>query len=136
MEQKKKKILLFENSIFLLEIYYSALIGADYEVITADNLESCMLIAAEKPNLILIDIMTPKINGLEVLECLKSENQTKDVPVVVLATTGQEKLIAEIIKMGARGFLLKDHLTPKDLVLRINEFLEESKLTEEQQNSI
>lgn len=136
MERKKKKILLFENSIFLLEIYYSALISADYEVITADNLESCMLIASEKPNLILIDIMTPKINGLEILACLKSDNQTKDVPVVVLASTGQEKLISEIIKMGARGFLLKDHLTPKDLVLRINEFLEESKLTEEQEKSI
>lgn len=123
MEKKDKKILLFENSLFLLDVYLSALLSANYEVIPVSSVNECLEKALKKPDLIILDIMAPKLNGIGVLKLLKKNSGTKDVPVVMLASVDQQNLLREVLNLGAQGFLLKERLTPSDLVERIDEFL-------------
>jgi two-component system, OmpR family, phosphate regulon response regulator PhoB len=132
--EKKKKILLLENSVFLLEVYLSALANANFEVVKAQSAEECLNLAHEGADLIIIDIMDPGINMSGILKELKGNSLTKDIPVIILATGEQEKIITEVLKLGAQGFLLKEHLTPSDLVTRIEEFLPSPILNTEQKN--
>lgn len=124
----KKKILLFENSLFLLEVYLSALVSANYEVVTVGTAEQCLKEALKKPDLIILDVIQPKLNGLKILKSLKENSGTKDVPVVMLVSVDQQNLLKEVLELGAQGFLLKERLTPTDLVARIDEFLEKPPL--------
>lgn len=124
----KKKILLFENSLFLLEVYFLALISANYEVVTVGTSEQCLKEALKKPDLIILDVIQPKLNGLKILRSLKENGGTKDVPVIMLASVDQQNLLKDVLELGAQGFLLKERLTPQDLVARIDEFLEKPPL--------
>ncbi len=120
----RRKILLFEDSPFLLEIYMQALNNANFEVVTAKNEEELLQFSLTNPSIILIDIMAIRANSTNLVEQLKQNPQTQNIPVVILASSDQEKLITEVLKQGAKGFLLKERLTPQDLVNRIEEFLE------------
>lgn len=124
----KKKILLFENSLFLLEVYLAALTDANYAVVSVETVEQCLREALKKPDLIILDVIQPKLNGLMILKSLKENSGTKDVPVVMLASVDQQNLLKEVLELGAQGFLLKERLTPQDLVARIDEFLEKPPL--------
>lgn len=134
MENRKKRILLFESSVFLLEVYLKSLIDSDFEVITIDNPEDVGKIAELNPDLIVLDIMSPKINGKEVLKHIKDDFTVSNIPIIIIASAEQEKTINELLQLGASGFLLKENLTPTELVKRMQEFSEEASLSEEQKN--
>lgn len=133
--EKKKKILLLENSVFLYDVYYTALVNANYEVVKAQNAEECLNKALEGADLIIVDIVDPGINTTELLKELKANDLTKEIPVIILAAAEQEKIITDILKQGAQGFLLKENLTPSDLVSKIEEFLPAPDLSSEQRNA-
>lgn len=123
MDKKREKILLVEDELFIRELYERVLRQAGFEVLTASDGEEGLAQAQSKPNLILLDIMMPKLNGIEVLEKLKSDVQTKDVPVVLLTNLGQENIIQKALTIGAKGYLMKMKLTPYDLVAKVQDFL-------------
>lgn len=133
--EKKKRIILLENSVFLLEVYLSALLNANFEVLKAHNSQECIQLAMEGADIIIIDIIDPGLSVPELLSELKNNNMTSGIPVIILATSEQEKEIAEILKKGAQGFLLKERLAPTDLVSRIEEFLPPPDLSIQQKNA-
>jgi CheY-like chemotaxis protein len=101
------KILLIEDSKFQRIANQRALSKAGYEVIQAEDGEEGLRVARENiPDLILLDMMLPKISGLEVLRILKLEPLIKHIPVIVLTGLGQGNE-AKLLQDGAAAFLLK-----------------------------
>ncbi len=106
-ETKKMKILLIEDSKFQRIANQRALSKAGYDVIQAEDGEEGLRVARESiPDLILLDMMLPKISGLEVLRILKLEPLIKHIPVIVLTGLGQGNE-AKLLQDGAAAFLLK-----------------------------
>ena len=106
----KKTILLVEDSKFLRLASESALTRAGYEVCSAgDGEEALRMAAAKSPDLILLDMMLPKLGGPEVLQALKRNQETASIPVLVLSSLSQkneEKLRGE----GAAAYFEKSKL--------------------------
>jgi CheY-like chemotaxis protein len=103
----KVKILLIEDSRFQRVANERALIKAGYSVITAGDGEEGVRSALENsPDLILLDMMLPKVSGLDVLRALKGDALVKHIPVIVLSGLGQANE-AKLLKEGAAAFLVK-----------------------------
>ncbi len=118
-----KKILLIEDDKFIFDLYKRVLTQAGYEVMVAqDGEEGIKMAQNQKFDLILLDIMLPKKNGVEVLRDLKGNDLTKNIPVMVLSNLGQEDIIKDCLSLGAVGYLLKVEHLPQEVVGRINEF--------------
>jgi DNA-binding response OmpR family regulator len=101
------KILLIEDSRFQRVANERALIKAGYSVITAGDGEEGVRAALENsPDLILLDMMLPKVSGLDVLRALKGDALVKHIPVIVLSGLGQANE-AKLLKEGATAFLVK-----------------------------
>jgi two-component system alkaline phosphatase synthesis response regulator PhoP len=109
------KILLVDDSRFLRRAGEQALKRARYEVVTAADGEEALKVAQEQiPNLILLDMMLPKLPGLEVLRALKQDAATKDIPVIIL-TGLSERNSEKLLQEGAISYLEKsDKLLEKD----------------------
>jgi CheY-like chemotaxis protein len=107
------KILLVEDSKPIRRENESALFNAGYEVICAEDGESALQLAQEqKPDLILLDMILPKMSGPEVLKHLKSEPATAEIPVVVLSSLS-EKNRQKLLEEGAEEYLEKNALMPE-----------------------
>ena len=103
----KTKILLIEDSRFQRVANERGLIKAGYSVITAgDGEEGVRAALKNSPDLILLDMMLPKVSGLDVLRGLKGDLLVKHIPVVVLSGLGQANE-AKLLKEGAAAFLVK-----------------------------
>jgi CheY-like chemotaxis protein len=107
VDSLKMTILLVEDSRFLRVASERALLKAGYEVVSASDGEAALLTARERiPNLILLDMMLPKLDGLGVLRALKHDPQTADIPVIVLTGLGKQNEW-KLMKEGATAFLTK-----------------------------
>lgn len=123
-----KKILLIEDEFYIRDLYRMILEKAGFEVLLAEDGEKGYNLAQKLPNLILLDIMLPKMNGIILLKKLKEETRTKNIPVVLLTNLGQEEVIKAAFDSGASGYFLKAGLNPNELVKKINLFLENPNL--------
>jgi CheY-like chemotaxis protein len=125
MSNTTKKILLVEDEFFIRDLYERYLTKNGYEVISAIDGEDGLNKAKEnKVDLILLDIMMPKLTGMEVLKKIKTEdNISKDTPVYLLTNLGPESIIKEAFKLGAEGYLLKAKMLPKQIVEEIKKIL-------------
>ena len=114
------KILLVDDSRFLRKAGEQALRRAGYEVVTAGDGDEALKIAQELiPNLILLDMMLPKLPGLEVLRALKKNAATKDIPVIIL-TGLSERNSEKLLQEGATSYVEKsDALLEKDGVVLV-----------------
>ncbi|MBI2595643.1 response regulator [Candidatus Daviesbacteria bacterium] len=119
----KGKILLVEDESFISELYQKILTEAGYQVITVIDGEQALKMASSDLNLILLDIMIPKLNGIEVLKKLKSQESTKKIPVVLITNLGSENIINYAFRIGAQGYLMKMRLTPFEILNKVDEFL-------------
>lgn len=120
---KKKKILLVEDELFIRELYERTLKQAGYEVKTAIDGVEALKFATPDLDLILLDIMLPKMHGIDVLKKLKAQDNTKKIPVVLITNLGQESIIKDAFNIGAQGYLMKMRLTPYEILNKIEEFL-------------
>ncbi len=124
-DHTKARILLVEDDFFLSDIYQTKLAVEEYDVVVAqDGLEGLEKAQKENPDLILLDIMLPKMDGLEVLKKLKSEAITKNIPVILLSNLGQEFVVKGGMNLGAVDYLLKSDLTPREVIDKIKKYLD------------
>ena len=118
------KILLVEDSKTIREENESALLKAGYDVICAEDGESAMELAqTQAPDLILLDMILPKVSGPEVLRRLKLDRATADIPVVVLSSLS-EKNREKLVEDGAEDYLGKNSLMPVRGINRLPQELE------------
>lgn len=122
-ENSKSRILLIEDELFINDLYKRILIQAGFQVESAYDGEQALEIAKTKPNLILLDIMIPKLNGIEVLQRLKADLNTKSIPVVMLTNLGQAEIVKQAFGLGAQGYFLKMKLSLQQLISESEDFI-------------
>jgi len=121
---KGKKILIVEDDRFLHSLIGDKLSKAEAELIAAFDGETGLEKATEeRPDIILLDILLPGIDGFEVLRKIKEDPELKDIPVIILSNLGQEDDIKKGTELGAEEFLIKANFTLEDILKKINEVL-------------
>ena len=119
-----KKVLIVEDDEFLRSLTAKRLEKEGYEVAVAVDGETAVgTIQEEKPNLILLDLLLPGLNGFQVLEKIKALDDLKDIPVVVFSNLGQREDIEKAKSLGANDFLIKANFTLDDVTAKVNEYL-------------
>jgi len=120
-----KKILLIEDDKFLRELMVKKLLTMDYDVVSAVDGESGLsMIKEAKPDVVLLDLILPGINGFEVLEKAKQDPEIAHIPVIILSNLGQKEDIEKGQKLGAVDFMIKAHFTPQEVVNKLKNILE------------
>jgi len=120
----KQKILIIEDDGFLASIYAQKLELEGFEVAFANNGEDGLKLAQkDKPDLVLLDLLMPRMDGFEVLEKLKAEPDTRDIKVLVLTYLGQKEDVERCMKLGAAGYVIKAHSLPQETVKRVKALL-------------
>lgn len=124
MPKEKIKILLVEDDTFLLGMYATKFELDGFKVIMAEDGEKAIRAALkELPDIILLDIILPKLNGFEVLKQLKLEPTTAEIPVILLTNLSQKDEIEQGLKIGAEDYLIKAHFMPSEVVEKIKKIL-------------
>ncbi len=118
------KILVVEDDDFLLQMYATKLATENFKVLTALNgNEALKVVEKEKPDLILLDLNLPEVDGFTVLEELKSKDDTKDIPVIVLTNFAQKEDINRCLDLGAEDYLIKAHFVPSEVIDKVKKVL-------------
>ena len=113
---EKKRILVIDDEPNLLEVIRLRLEANDYEVLTAqDPLAGLEIAKEEMPDLIIMDVIMPKVNGLRLLRILKREDETKDIPVIILSVKWHDNNHKAGVDAGADYYLTKPY-DPKELL--------------------
>lgn len=119
-----KKILIIEDDEFLRQLVSKKISSEGFEVISAvDGPEGLEKTESEKPDLILLDLLLPTIDGFEVLSKIKTNKETSGIPVIILSNLGQQEEINKGMKLGAQDFLVKAQMTPDEIAEKIKEML-------------
>lgn len=120
-----KRILLVEDDRFLRRACEASLRQRGFTVIAAaDGEEGLRQARAEHPDLILLDLLMPKLAGVEVLRALKADPATKSIPVLILSNSSREQDVAEVSSLGAVDYWVKADLSLKELGDRVARLLE------------
>ena len=124
MEPRMIKILVCEDEVHIQRLVRLVLEKQGYEVAVANNGDECLKLLGDglEPDLVLLDILMPGIDGLQVLRTIKSNPTLKNLNVVLLTALAQENVVLQGIKLGARDYIRKP-FSPKDLVQRIQKHL-------------
>ena len=118
------KILLVEDDSNLREIYGARLDAEGYEIIAAaDGEEALALAVRERPDLIISDVMMPKISGFDMLDIIRTTPETKNVKVIVMTALSQEEDRLRGEQLGADKYVVKSQVTLDDIVSMVNELL-------------
>ena len=122
MDEAVRRILLAEDDRFLRKAAETALKRHGFAVIAAvDGEEALRMTRAEAPDLVLLDLIMPKMQGFEVLRALKADPGTAAIPVIILSNLGQDSDVKQAMDAGAAGYFVKANLSLQDLVKRVGE---------------
>ncbi|MDH4330302.1 MAG: response regulator transcription factor [Candidatus Moranbacteria bacterium] len=120
----KKIILLAEDDVFVSDIYYRKLTNEGFDVKLASNgLEAIEKLKKDVPDLILLDVMMPYMNGKEVIKELKAKDEWKNIPVIFLTNVSEKDDMEPEILEQADKYLIKSHFTPAEVVEKIKSLL-------------
>ena len=120
----KKRILIIEDDQDVRELYSEVLRDEGFEVAEAvDGQSGLAKVLAGAYDLVLLDIMLPKFDGLEILKTVKEKAEVKGIPVILLTNLGREAIIKEGFSLGADGYLIKSEHTPEEIVDEVRKFL-------------
>ncbi|OHA63970.1 MAG: hypothetical protein A3J30_00025 [Candidatus Wildermuthbacteria bacterium RIFCSPLOWO2_02_FULL_47_9c] len=122
------KILLIEDDKFLRELIIQKLGKEGYDVTEAPEGEAGLSkMQKDKPDLVLLDLILPGIDGFEVLSRMKKDPNLASIPVIILSNLGQRDDMQKGIALGAKDYLIKAHFTPGEIVEKIRGTLQEPK---------
>lgn len=121
-------ILIIEDDKFLRELISRKLLSEGFKIEEAIDGEEGLAKAKEtKPDLILLDLILPGLDGFEVLQRIKDDPSTASIPVLILSNLGQKDEIERGLSLGAVDFLVKAHFTPEEIVSKMKEVLPKKK---------
>ena len=117
-----KSILLVEDYPFLIDIYTTKLKESGFGVEVASDGESALRKVKEKePDLVILDIVLPQLDGWEILRQIKSDPKLKNIKIIILSNLGQKEEVERGVELGAVKYLIKAHYTPSQVVEEIKE---------------
>jgi len=118
------KVLIVEDDRYISKMYQLKLSLDGMDVQVADNGRiGVEKIKEFKPDIILLDVLMPELDGYEVLKIIKAEPESKDIPVLILSNLGQEDHIQKGMQLGATGYIVKSQYTPSKVVEKIKQVL-------------
>lgn len=121
------KILLIEDEWAFRWIFRDALEKESFEVIEAeDGQQGWELAQSAEPDLILLDLILPRLHGFEVLRRIQSDSRTREIPVLLISVLDQAELVKEGLKLGAREFFVKGLHTSHHLLAAVRRLLEKN----------
>ncbi|HDQ88818.1 MAG TPA: response regulator [candidate division WWE3 bacterium] len=119
-----KKIIIAEDDKFLANAYRLKLEKEGFEIeIVANGKELIAKIPEFKPNIILLDLLMPLMDGFEALEILKSDKNTKNIPVLIMSNLGQQSDIDKGKELGAKDYIIKSNISLKKVIEKIEGLL-------------
>lgn len=111
------KVLLVEDNQSLIDIYTITFKHENFEVEIARDGEECLQkVKSSKPDIILLDVMMPKLNGLQALEKLKADEESKKIPVIMLSNIAESKEETLSMQLGAVKYIVKSRFLPMEIV--------------------
>ncbi len=124
-ESEKKTIMIAEDDAFIGDIYEVKLKDAGYNVILASNGRDAIekLEDGAKPDILLLDIVMPYMDGFDVLEALGNKKEWKEIPVVLLTNLSQKEDVERGMALGAKDFLIKSHFTPSEVLAKVQKYM-------------
>lgn len=124
VEKKQAKILLIEDEEAIINMYKLCFDKAGFQIEVARNGAWGLKLARQKKfDIILLDMVMPAMSGYEAIKFLKSDNNTKNVPIIILSNSAQDGDIKQAKELGAAAYLLKSMITPAKLVKEVEKFL-------------
>ena len=124
---KGSKILLVDDDKMLVDLYKERLEIAGFQVEVGRNGEEGIRKTKEfKPDIILLDIMMPKVDGYQALAAIKSDPATKDIPVIILSALMRDVNKTRAMEVGAENYIIKSECMPGDVIKKIEQTLDKS----------
>ncbi|OGC98044.1 hypothetical protein A2634_02660 [Candidatus Amesbacteria bacterium RIFCSPHIGHO2_01_FULL_48_32] len=124
MDKPLRSILIIEDDPYVRRFYQRLFTLYDYHIDIAEDGPTGLAKAKEnKPRLILLDILMPKMSGLDVLKALKADPETKNIEVIMLTNVSSDETIKAAASLGAGGFLIKSNTSEQELLAEINKHL-------------
>lgn len=121
---KSKKILIVDDEKFVVRALTEKLALEGFSIDSAyDGQEALLKVNQVKPDLILLDIIMPKLDGISVLKKLKASAETKDIPIIILTNLYDDKKVNEVMETGGTDYLVKVEHTLSDIVKEVKEKL-------------
>jgi len=121
---KKIKILLIEDEKMLVDMYKDKFEKEGFKMVTAfDAREGFEMAKKERPDLILLDILLPRENGISFLQKMKKDPEIADISVVALSNYDQPQTKKEAFQLGVKAYLIKTDFTPNTLIKEIKKYL-------------
>lgn len=121
-------ILVVEDDAFLMDAYKVKLQQEKFKILLAKDGEAGLETAvSDQPDLIILDMVLPKMSGLDVLKKLKADQKTKNIPVIVASNLDQNETIEEVKQAGAADYFIKSNISISELIAKIQTFLPKSK---------
>lgn len=119
-----KTILLAEDEEIMLKLLEKKLSQAGYEVISAaDGQEALDKIKENFPDLILLDVVMPRLSGFEVLKMINQDEKLKKIPVIIISNSGQPVEINKAVELGAKDWIIKTDFNPQEVVEKVQKYL-------------
>ncbi len=115
-----KKILIIEDEEIISGLLERKLTREGYSVvITTNGIDGLAKMREDRPDMVLLDIIMPKMGGFEVMEEMNKDEELKDIPVIVVSNSGQPVEIDRIKKMGAKDWLIKTEFDPQEVLEKV-----------------
>ncbi len=125
METNRKKILLVEDDVFVQDIYNLKLKKEGFDVACANNgIEAIKCLEDGLPDLVLLDMMMPYMDGIEVLKKIQEKEEWKDLKIIMLTNLSEKDRVNEILERGVNDYIIKSHFTPSEVVEKIREVID------------
>ena len=119
-----KKILVVEDDKYLRDVIVEKLKKENYDVIEAiDGETGWQMTVNNKPDLVVLDIILPVLNGFDYLARVKKDQEVSKIPVIILSNLGQVEDIERGKSLGAKDYMVKAHFTPTDLVNKVKQYV-------------
>jgi DNA-binding response OmpR family regulator len=124
MTDGKRKILIVEDDIFIRDIYSVKFSQSGFETVVAENgVEALKTLEGFVPDVILLDVIMPQMDGIETLKNIRSSEAWKKIPVIMLTNIPEKEKIAQGKEYGASDYLIKAYYTPAEVVEKVNALL-------------
>mgnify|MGYP001569954208 CR=1 FL=1 len=117
-------VLVIEDDKYMREVLVAKLMKENFEVLEAiDGSTGLDMTAKKKPDLVVLDIILPMMNGFDYLEAKAKVAAIASIPVIILSNLGQREDVERGMKLGAKDYLVKAHFTPNDLMAKVREYI-------------
>ena len=123
-KSKVINIVIVEDDVFLADLYKTKFTLEGFKVNVAyDGEKGVEAVKKNVPDIVLLDLVLPKLSGFDVLKAIKSDTNTKNIPVILLTNLSQKSDVETGLKLGANDYLIKAHFMPSEVVEKIKKLV-------------